>query len=740
MPARRLLLLLIILFASAASLAAGDAPSFRTEVMAVLSKAGCNQGTCHGNKNGKGGFTLSLRGEDWRRDYDTLTRQDAGRRVNRFEPAQSLLLLKPSMAVPHEGGRRFRPDDRPYRILHDWIAAGMPAESDAPVPVSLEVTPTDTYLNAPQNSVPIKASAVLPDGTRQDVTDLAVFEPSNLLAQIASDGTVTLSAPGEVTVTVRYLEHQVPVRLALVPDRPDFGWSAPVPANFIDELVFAKLRRLKVNPSPLCDDATFARRAYLDLLGLLPTADEARAFVADSSPDKRARLVDQLLGRPEFATFWGLKWADLLRAEEKTLDEKGIKVYVEWIRQSIADNKSLDAFARELVGARGSTYEVPPANFYRAMRDPIMRAESVAQLFLGTRLQCAKCHNHPFDRWTQADYYGWANNFSQIEYDIKENKRRDENDKHEFVGEQIVILDPKQKPVEHPDTGEAIPPRFLDATGKAPDPDGDRLEQLAAWLTSPDNPQFARTLANRIWADLIGRGIVDPIDDFRATNPPTNPELLDALSSDLVAHGYDLRHGIRTVMASNVYQFTSETTPTNADDDANFSHAAVRRLSAEQLLDAMAQVTGASVEFANQEPGTRAAELIGVSSISGGRRSGRSPADQFLKMFGKPPRLTPCECERTEETTLAQTFRLTSGDFVDGLLKSDQNRLAGMTASSLTPDQMIDDLYWSALTRGPTDEERQAAVAHVSGADDRRAALQDVTWALLNSAEFLLRR
>ncbi|HEX6984556.1 MAG TPA: DUF1549 domain-containing protein, partial [Planctomycetaceae bacterium] len=386
------------------------------------------------------------------------------------------------------GGRRFRPEDREYRILHDWIAAGMPQDGDAaPAPVALEVSPTEAFLDPLQNAVKLTATAAFSDGSRSDVTGLAVFEPSNLLAETLADGTVTLTGPGEVTVTVRYLEHQVPVRLAFVPDRPDFVWTAPEPANYVDELVFTKLKRLKVNPSAVCDDATFARRAYLDLLGLLPTADEARAFVADTSPDKRARLVDELLARPEFAVFWGLKWADLVRAEEKTLDEKGLKVYVEWIRQSVATNKPLDQFARELVSARGSTYEVPPANFYRAMRDPITRAESVAQLFLGVRLQCAKCHNHPFDRWTQADYHGWANNFSQIGYDIKENKRRDENDKHEFVGEQIVVVDPKQEPVKHPDTGEIVPPRFLDAGGAAPDPNGDRLEQLAAWLTGPEN-------------------------------------------------------------------------------------------------------------------------------------------------------------------------------------------------------------------------------------------------------------
>ncbi|MGC1276548.1 MAG: DUF1549 and DUF1553 domain-containing protein [Planctomycetaceae bacterium] len=716
-----------------------DAPSFRNEVMAVLSRAGCNQGTCHGNLNGKGGFKLSLRGEEWKQDFDTITRSDGGRRVNRIDPAGSLLLLKPTMAIPHEGGRRFHPGDREYQILHDWVAANMPLDDKfAPTVTRLEVTPTEAFLDPSHDSVRLTATATFSDDSRRDVTDLVVFEPSSLLAEIATDGTATLTGPGEVTVAVRYLDRQVPVRLVFVPDRPDFVWKSSEPANYIDNLVFDKLKRLKVNPSPVCDDATFLRRATLDLTGLLPTPEEARAFVADASPEKRSRLVEELLARPQFATFWGLKWADLVRAEEKSLDEKGVEVYVDWIRESIAAGKPLDEFARELVTGRGSTYEVPPANFYRAMRDPITRAESVAQLFLGLRLQCAKCHNHPFDHWTQDDYYGWANNFSQIKYEIKENKRRDENDKHEFVGEQIVVIDPKQKPVNHPETGKPVPPRFLDESRTTPNAKGDRLEQLAAWLTSDENAQFSATLVNRIWAELLGQGIVDPTDDFRMTNPPIHPELLDALADDLVDHDYDLRHLIRTIMASKVYQLSSETNATNAGDAVNFSHVYPRRLSAEQLLDAMAQVTGAAVSFDKAPQGTRAAELAGVRAIHG-RRGGKNEAEAFLKLFGKPPRLTPCDCERTNETTLAQTFQMLSGELLSEMIDDEQNRLTGMTASELTPGEMVDELYWAALTRGPTEEEKSAAVEHLTTTDDRRQTLEDLTWALLNSAEFLLR-
>ncbi len=712
-------------------------PSFHNEVMAVLSRAGCNQGTCHGNLNGKGGFKLSIRGERIQEDFNTIVRSDGARRVDRIDAANSLLLLKPTMTIPHEGGRRFRPGDREYQILRDWIAGGMPFDDDAPTVTSLNVSPTEAYLDPANPAVRLTATATFSDGTQRDVTDLCVFEPSSLLAETDADGTVTLTGPGEVTVAVRYLARQVPVRLVLVPDRPDFAWQAPPPANYIDELVFTKLKRLKVNPSPVCDDATFLRRASLDLTGMLPTPAESRAFLSDSSPDKRLRLVDRLLAGPEFAMFWGLKWSDLVRAEEKTLDEKGVAVYVDWIRNSIAENKPLDEFARDLVTGRGSTYDTPPANFYRAMRDPITRAESVAQLFLGVRLQCAKCHNHPFDRWTQDDYYGWANNFSQIDYEIKENKRRDRSDKHEFVGEQVVIIDSEQKPVLHPETGKPVPPRFLDGGQTLPDPEGDRLNQLAHWLTD-DNDQFAVTMANRIWAELLGRGIVDPIDDFRMTNPPANPELLEAVANDLRNSGYDLRSLIRTITASNVYQLSSQTNSTNAGDAANFSHTTPRRLSAEQLLDTMMQVTGAPVDFAGTPKGERAAAIVGVRAVHG-RRSGGNKAEAFLKLFGKPPRLTPCDCERTDETTLAQAFQLISGELLDEMLDSEQNRLTTMAASDMTPEEMIETLYWAALTREPTDDERAAAIEHLTTADDRRQALEDVTWALLNSAEFLLR-
>ncbi|PYI87433.1 MAG: hypothetical protein DME26_06190, partial [Verrucomicrobia bacterium] len=581
--------------------------SFRNDVMAVLSKAGCNAGACHGNANGKAGFKLSLRGEDGDLDFKALTRDMFGRRTEPADPDQSLILLKATMQLAHEGGQRFKKDSDEYRILQGWIAAGTPQDLvNAPALKRLEVSPADRIVIEPDEEVRVQVRAIFSDGSSRDVTKMAVYEAANGLAKVSPDGLVTREGMGETTVLVRYLHAQVPVRLAFVPARPNFLWKNPASNNYIDEHIFAKLRTLRLNPSDLCADNDFIRRAYLDLLGLVPTAEEARAFVNDdgvvaadvrrrslTSPrvddsashrrlQKRARLIDQLLERPEFADFWALKWGDLLRAEERLLDRKGIETFQRWIRQSIAEHKPLDQFARELIAARGSTYQNPPANFYRAIRDPVGRGEAVAQVFLGTRLQCAQCHNHPFDKWTQDDYYDWAGLFARVNYKVLENRRRDNNDGHEFKGEQIIYVANKGE-VKNPRKGKPAEPRFLgqpqpvseqlvgslapptepteSAVGRGyrraavqSDSDRDELDALAAWITSPDNPFFARAQVNRIWFHLMGRGIVDPIDDFRATNPASHPALLDALAADFVKHKFDLRHIIRLIMNSRTYQ------------------------------------------------------------------------------------------------------------------------------------------------------------------------------------------
>jgi hypothetical protein len=714
-----------------AGAAAAEPVSFRNDIMAVISKAGCNAGTCHGNANGKAGFKLSLRGEDPEFDFQALTRDLFGRRTDPLEPDQSLILLKPTAQIAHEGGARFRKDSPEYKMLHQWLAAGLPNDiGTAPTIERLEVAPTDLVLLEPTNQVRLTAHAVFSDGARRDVAALAVYDPSSQMVKVDADGLVTAAKPGEVTVIVRFLERQAPVRLAFVPSRPNFVSSNPKPRNIVDEHIFAKLRSLRINPSELCADSEFVRRAYLDVIGILPTADQARAFVADKRKDKRSRLIATLLDRPEFADFWALKWADLLRNEEKVLDRKGVQLFYRWIRENIAADKPLDQFARELLSARGSTYAQPAANYLRALRDPIMRAESTAQVFLGTRLQCAKCHNHPFDRWTQSDYYDWAEVFSPVDYKVLENNRRDGLDKHEFIGEQIVWVG-NTKPVINPKTAKAARKRFLGDT------QAHRSEALAQWIT--EQPMFARSQINRIWFNLMGRGIVDPIDDFRPTNPPSHPALLDALADEFVRNKYSLRHMIRLIMNSRTYQLSSLPNETNRDDESNFSRAMVQRLSAEQLLDAQSQVTGVPLQFSGYPAGMRATQLPGVRAV---RTRERKPSDedQFLTTFGKPMRLLTCECERSSETSMGQAFHLISGPTINDFLTTPDNRIAKLLASENADAAIVDELYWSALSRPPGKPELSKAIALLSKASDRRGALEDLTWALLNAKEFLLRK
>ena len=785
--------------------------------MAVLSKSGCNLGTCHGNARGKGGFQISLRGQDPSGDYRVLTRDWSSRRANVSEPDRSLMLLKPTQQIAHEGGKRFETDSAEYRLLRNWIAAGMPNDpADAPKLVKLNVTPREAFLtpvpsppssaewarargpkgdvaSQPQsteirtphpNPLPSKAKgegtgldavdranwllqlsakAEFSDGSIRDVTTLAVYEIAQPIAEVSHDGLVTGRSVGETTILVRYLNQQIGVRVAFIPERPGFVRSKVEPANFIDELVFAKLDKLRINPSDVCDDATFVRRVYLDLLGLIPTAEEARAFIANRAADKRTKLIDSALERPEFADWWALKWSDMLRIEEKTLDRKGVENFHGWLRDAFATNKPLDQMIREIVSGRGSTYEVPPANFYRALRTPFERSEAVGQLFLGVRLQCSKCHNHPFDRWTQDDYYSWGSVFAHVDYKIIENRRRDTNDKHEFDGEQIVFLSNDKQTsnqAKDPRTEQIRPAKFLGDKSSV-DRKADPLDELAEWLTDPSNDRFVQMLANRTWQQVIGRGIIDPVDDFRATNPAANPALLRALADELRGVGvppasassnkpdgqagrlqhvpFDLRHLLRVILNSKTYQLSAEPNDTNREDEANFSRSLVRRLTAEQLLDATSQVCDVPLDFTGYPRGPRAAQLPGVGTTRR-RDEGPADADRFLKLFGKPPRLQSCDCERSDETTLGQTFQLVTGPLVNRMLSANGNRLDQLLQSNRPTGEIVTELYWTTLTRSPTVDELKKSTEFLDVAKNRRAALEDVAWGLLNSHEFLLRR
>jgi Protein of unknown function (DUF1549)/Protein of unknown function (DUF1553) len=702
--------------------------SYRLDVVALLSKSGCNAGTCHGNSNGKGGFRLSLRGDDPAFDLVSLTRDSFGRRTDRNHPERSLIVRKPTGQLPHEGGPRFSLGSIEEATLLGWIASG--AHDDviaSPGVVRLSVFPGERIAPAPSISQQLVVTAELSDGSRRDVTRQASFDVNDpTKVSVSADGRVQANGPGEMTVAIRYLNGRAVSRLAFLPDRRNFVWKEPPPENAIDRSVFAKLRALKINPSEPCTDAVFLRRAYLDAIGLLPTPEEAKSFLTDDEAEKRSKLVDRLLARPEFADFWALKWADLLRNEEKTMGTKGVWIFQRWLRDQILTDVPLDEFARRIVTARGSTWHNPPASFYRTNRDPMTSAETLGQVFLGVRLQCARCHNHPFDVWTQNDYYGLAAYFGNVQRKEVNNLRHDVLDKHEINGDEMIYLSGQPQAVQ-PRSGEMMTPK--PPGGPRPNLGGDAnaLDDLAAWLTR-DNPQFARNLANRTWFHLIGRGVVEPVDDFRDSNPPSNQALLDALTAKLVAEGMQLKPLVGWIMKSRTYQLGSRPNETNADDEANFSRAAVRLLPAEVLLDALGEALGKPEPFADAPAYARAVQLPGA------RMGG-----QFLKAFGKPDRLLTCECERSEATTLAQAFQLINGEAVHRMLEADDNRIGQLLKLVGSNEEILSEIYLATLCRQPTESERAAFLDHVSEANDRRKAWEDVAWAIMNSKEFLLR-
>jgi hypothetical protein len=726
-----------MILAQTTLLADSGKSSFVRDVMPVFSRGGCNSGGCHGHREGKGGLKLSLWGESPSRDYKELL--NSRKRVNAKDLLASHLLLKPTLQSDHKGGKRFETASREYAVLRRWLEEGAVDDTaSGPKLESLVVTPEFRILTEPERELQLKVEATYSDGDQRDVTYWSVYSLSNLVAEVSKEGLVQFLKPGETTVIVRYLDQRVTTRLTLVPDRPDFAWSEPPEANYIDQRVFGKLRTLRVNPSALCDDATYVRRVHLDILGVIPTAAEARAFVGDSAPDKRAALVAKLLTRPEYGEFWALKWSDLLRNEEKVLDRKGVQAFHAWLRDGLAEGKGLDRFARELLTARGSTYANPPANYYRALRNPTDRAEATAQVFLGTRLRCAKCHNHPFDRWTQDEYYQFAALFDGIDYKIIENKRRDKHDKNQFIGEQEVELVAKRE-FKDPRTKKPPTARLLGSETPPLAEDRDRFEQLADWITAPENTLFARVQANRIWFNMTGRGFVDPVDDFRPTNPPSHPDLLDALARDLVENGYDVRKLIVRIAGSRTYQLSSEASASNADDTLNYSRAATPRLPAEVLLDSIHDALSIPADFKRYADVKRAGALPGIE----GAYLEKNPHhdDRFLRLFGKPPRLINSDAERQNVTSLAQVFELTSGETLASLLDARDNRIGALLATSGSDAEMLEELYWSTVTRAPSAKERDAMLAHLAGhrGEDKRKALQDIAWALINSKEFMFR-
>jgi len=705
-------------------------PRFRTDVAPLLSKAGCNMGACHGNLNGKGGFRLSLRGEDPGFDYQALTRDLSGRRLSGIAPERSLIVLKPTGAIPHEGGLRFARDSIEARTLLAWIAAGATDDrASAPRVESLRVFPAERILAPGTLDQQLVVTAKFDDSTTRDVTRQAAYDVSDpTRAEIAVDGRVRARRPCETVIAVRFMNGRATSRLAFLADRPGYIWRGSDPTGPIDTLVFAKLKALRINPAADCGDSVFLRRAFLDAIGRLPEPDEARAFLQSKDPAKRELLVDRLVERPEFADFWALKWADLLRNEEKTMGEKGAWVFQRWLRDELSRDVGLDDLIRRIVAGLGSTWQNPPSSFHRTNRDPMTAAESVGQVFLGIRLQCARCHNHPFDVWTQDDYYGLAAFFANVARKQPSNIRKDNLDKHEINGDEFIYISGRPQIVQ-PRTGTVLQPKCLNGPGafRAGGDNENTLDRLADWLTR-NNRQFSRNLANRVWFHLLGRGIVEPVDDFRDSNPPSNPALLEAVTSYFEAKGMRLRPLVSWIMKSRTYQLRATPGATGTADLANFSHAEVKLLPAEVLLDAIGQVAGAPERFPRAGGTIRAAQLPGASG-----------GIAFLKTFGKPDRLLSCECERSESTTLAQAFQMINGETVRNKLEMRDNRIGKCLEAGLSDIEVLDQVYLAALARLPNESERTAVSTHLSRARDRRKAWEDVVWALLNSKEFLLR-
>jgi hypothetical protein len=694
---------------------------FRTDVIAALSRAGCNQGACHGSPQGKNGFKLSLRGENPDDDFLAITRELNGRRINLVEPATSLILQKATGRVPHQGGKLLSETDRAYQAILQWIHEGARLEP-SPGPLRLEVLPGDRRLHshAPEQRIVVLAYGM--DGSARDVTDFAVITSSDpSVATVTPSGLVRFDRSGEVSLLVRYLQAMASIRMTYVRHDPSYRFRGPSPANAIDELVFAKHRELQLSPAPVASDEVFLRRVYFDLIGVPPTAEEARAFLDAAEPDKRERLVDALLKREEFAYFWAMKWADVLRGSPTTISLRGVHSFHRYLVRTIAADKPMSEFARELLTGLGNTLHKPAANFYRVARTPEEAAEAMAQLFLGVRMQCAKCHNHPFEAITQTDYYGLAAFFARVQF---KGGQFGLDDEIVFLARNRELLHPLRRQPQ-------APVAFGEPAGILA-PEDDRRVALADWLTRPDNKFFAPAIANRVWFHLLGRGIVDPVDDFRDTNPPSNPALLTFLAEQFVKGGYRLKPLIRMIATSRTYQLASFGSPPAsahaAKPERYFTQAAVRVLGAEQILDAVSSATGIPESFPGYPPGTRALEIADATI-----------PHPFLQAFSKPVRDQICECSREEDPSLPQVLHMLNNSQLLEKIRHPDALIARWSKAGKSPEWVIEQIYLATLSRRPTEQERAIITRHFRELGDPLQAYQDLQHALLNTNEFLLR-
>lgn len=670
--------------------------SFRLDVMPIFMKNGCNNGSCHGAARGKDGFHLSLFGYDPAGDYYKLTRQIIGRRVDLAVPEKSLVLEKSLGEVDHTGGQLFTQDSDDYRAMLRWIEAGAPDDKgDTPEPLGIELLPAKTVFAGKDQTQKTVVMAKYSDGSVRDVTKLALFMTNNdAVASIDKEGVAKGNNRGGAFVFARFNKFTVGSEVIVLPTDDNFVWKNVPEANFIDSLVFDKLKKLHLAPSELADDETFLRRVYLDLIGLPPTRDEYERFVADKSSNKRAKLIDQLLDREEFIDMWSMKWGELLRIRavgnqpQYGRDAKAMWQYSAWVHDQMAANRPLNEFVADLVVGTGSNIKQPTSNLYTASErlTPQKTAEDFAQVFLGTRIQCAQCHNHPFDRWTMDDYYGFAAFFAGV------------NLKRGVEGREVVVINNNNaNTVDHLVDGRKMKPKFLG--GDKPEIEGqDPRASLAKWLTSPDNAAFSQTMANIIWSHFFGRGIVEPVDDVRISNPPSNKELLEALGVKLAEYGFDKKKLVRDICNSRTYQLSAATNPTNELDEAYFSHSYVRRLRAEVLLDTISSITGTEDRFQSSPQGTRAVELYAGNVTN-----------FFLTTFGRAPRETACSCEVNKEANLSQALHLVNGDTIT--LKVAGSRLIpSLLAAKTPPDKIVEELYVLAFSRKPTADETSKLV------------------------------
>ncbi|MCD6052308.1 MAG: hypothetical protein K0Q55_3726 [Verrucomicrobia bacterium] len=693
--------------------------SFALDVMPVFMKSGCNAGSCHGAARGKDGFRLSLFGYNADGDYDYLTREIIGRRINLAIPEDSLLLTKGAGQVQHTGGKLFEPESELYQTVLRWIQAGAPKDpKDIPTAISAEIFPTQAVLEGSNTTQRIVVRAKYSDGTDRDVTSLAAFSSNNDVAvKVTPQGQLTSAERGEAFVMARFETFTVGVQALVVPKGQDFKFPQIEAKNYIDELVYNKLKKIRVEPSAVVAENKFLRRVYLDIIGRLPTTQELKEFESDISTGKRERIIDELIAKPEFADMWVMKWGELLRVRSvpdngEYFSEKNTMAYYTWLREQILSNVPVDDMVKAIVSANGSTFNNPPANYYKLETDVMKMSEDIAQVFMGMRIQCAQCHNHPFDRWTMNDYYGFASFFSQV------GRKRGEDPRD------TIVFNRGGGEINHPVTKRPVPPTFLGG-GPADVKDKDRRAVLAEWIASPQNPYFARNLVNIVWAHFYGRGIIDPVDDVRISNPPSNPELLEELAKRFTASNYDFKALVRDITNSRTYQLATQANESNASDTVNFTKGSIRRMRAEILLDAINQVTESQERFNKTPKGMNAVQIADGNVTS-----------YFLTTFGRATRETVCSCEVKMEPNLSQALHLLNGDTVNNKVQNG-GVVKKLVAAGKQPNEIVEDLYLRTLARKPTSTELEKLEPFLVQKEKQEEALNDLFWSLLNSKEFM---